>query len=243
MLRPMKKVRGTELLDRPDLPQADIRANLADLRRINRYLSGTRVVRNFLRRELRRTELRRATLLDVGTGSADIPQALLDWCQQEGVRLSATAVDLRVSHATMFFSGNGCEKALSLVAADALRLPFANESFTWVTASLLLHQFDEDQGVEVLRELYRVAQCSVLINDLERGRVPFVFMKLAWPVFAQSYVTRHDSAVSIRQAFKPQELEELARRAGFQNFVVRRHFPYRLSLLVEKKLASGNHAI
>ncbi len=243
MLLPMKKARGAELLDRPDLPEADIRANLADLRRINRYLSGTRVVRNFLRQELQRAQLRQATLLDVGTGSADIPQHLISWCRRRGVRLRVTAVDWRVRHATMFLSNNACEKALQLVAADALHLPFGDESFTWVTASLLLHQLSEDQGVQVLRELYRVAYRSALINDLERNWVPFTFMKLTWPVFARSYVSRHDSAVSIRQAFEPRELEELARRAGFQNFAVRRHFPYRLSLRVEKKLASANHGI
>ncbi len=234
MFLPMRKVRGAELLDRPDLPEADMRANLADLRRINRYLGGTRVVRNFLREELRQAELREATLLDVATGSADIPQALTAWCRRRGVRLRVTAVDRRPRHLGMFLAKDCRETTLLPVAADAFRLPFADASFTWVTASLLLHQFGQEESIEILRELYRLAQRSVLINDLERDWVPFVFMKLAWPLFARCHVSRYDSAVSIRQAFSPGELRELARRAGFRRFAVRRHFPYRLSLRIEK---------
>ncbi len=234
MFLPMRKVRGAELLDRADLPEADIRANLADLRRINRCLGGARVVRDFLRAELRRTMLREATLLDVATGSADIPQAIIAWCQRRGVQLRVAAVDRRLSHITMFLSNRGHGTAILPVAADAFRLPFADASFTWVTASLLLHQFDEEESVQILRELYRVAQRTVLINDLERDWVPFVFVKLTWPIFARCHVSRYDSAVSIRQAFEPRELSDLARRAGFRRFTVRRHFPYRLSLRIEK---------
>ena len=234
MFLPMGKVRGAELLDRPDLPEADIRANLADLRRINRYLGGTRVVRNFLRQELRQAELREATLLDVATGSADIPQALSAWCRRRGVRLRVTAVDRRSSHISMFLSSDCRETVLFPVAADAFCLPFADASFTWVTASLLLHQFDEEESVHILRELHRLAQRSVLINDLERDWVPFVFMKLTWPIFARCHLSRYDSAVSIRQAFSPGELGDLARQAGFRRFAVRRYFPYRLSLRIEK---------
>lgn len=234
MFLPMRKVRAAELLDRPDLPEADVRASLADLRRINRYLGGIRVVRNFLCEELRQGNLRQATLLDVGTGSADIPLALSAWCRRRGVRLRVTVVDQRISHLSLFLSQDGRERDFSPVAADVFRLPFADASFTWVTASLLLHHFDADEGVQVLRELYRLAQRSVLINDIERDWVPFAFLKLTRPIFARSHVTRYDSAVSIRQAFQPGEFRDLAQRAGFRRFAVRRHCPYRLSLLIDK---------
>jgi len=86
----------------------------------------------------------------------------------------------------------------------------------------------------LIRTLHRLAQRSVLINDLERDWVPFVFMKLTWPIFARCHLSRYDSAVSIRQAFSPGELGDLARQAGFRRFAVRRYFPYRLSLRIEK---------
>lgn len=233
MFLPMKKVRGEELLDRPDLPEADVRANLADLRRINRYLGGIRVVQNFILEELREEELREANLLDVGTGSADIPQGMIAWCRKKGVRLQVTAVDRRPGNLSMF-APRDCHGALLRVAADAFHLPFPDASFTWVTASLLIHQFDEEGIIRILQELYRLAQRSFLINEIERDWVPFAFMKLTWPIFARSYVSRHDAATSIRQAFQSHELIELARRAGFKRFDVRRHFPYRLSLCVRK---------
>src|SRR6266576_4906782 len=84
---------GDELLDGPlDDPTA-LRGNLRDLRRINRWLGGaslSAVAIDAL--AAHRMEL---TLLDVGTGGADIPVALLDRANARSRRLSIVAIDSR----------------------------------------------------------------------------------------------------------------------------------------------------
>lgn len=232
MFLPLKKVHSEELLDRADIAERDIRTNLEDIRRINRYLGGIRVVRDFLRDELHSAPLRDASLLDVGTGSADIPVAMQRWCRGRGVNLRVVAADRRPGNPAMFLKP-GARNGVAPLGADVFHLPFPDATFTWVTISMLLHQFDDGQCVAILRELARVARRAVLVNELERDAVPLAFITLTAPIFTRNHISRVDAAASLRQAFLPGELRTLAQRAGFTSFRVRRHFPYRLSLRIQ----------
>jgi hypothetical protein len=49
-------------------------------------------------------------------------------------------------------------------------------------------------------------------------------------LFLHNRLIREDGALSILRSFKPDELLNLARRAGLNNASVERHFPYRLVL-------------
>ena len=61
------------------------------------------------------------------------------------------------------------------VVADVRRLPFATGSFDVVTASLFLHHFDGRELPAVLAGLFRLARRALVVNDLHRARVPYVF--------------------------------------------------------------------
>ncbi len=204
-----------ELLDDPATTPAQAALNLADLRRYNRWLGGCRVLLGLLARE----RLDRFSLLDVGAGSGDVPDAVA----RSYPRARIVLCDLKPHH----LPGAG-----ERVAAGAHTLPFAAASFDFVSASLLLHQFRDDDVVAALREFGRVARRAVLVNDLERHWFPLLFVHLSAPIFARSPLSRHDAPASVRQAFQPDELRALARSAGFVNVTVRRHRPwFRLTLV------------
>jgi hypothetical protein len=71
------------------------------------------------------------------------------------------------------------------------------------------------------------------MSDLVRHAVPYWFMKATTPVFARSPMTRHDAAVSIRRAYRPQELQAVAAAAGLREAQIFRHFPYRMTLVID----------
>ena len=68
--------------------------NLRDLRRVNRLLGGTDLSRRALA-ALAGDDRGPRTILDVGTGGADIPAALIADAAQQGVALEVTAMDSR----------------------------------------------------------------------------------------------------------------------------------------------------
>ena len=76
-----------------------------------------------------------------------------------------------------------------------------------------------------------MAREAVLVNDLERHVLPYLFIRCTRP-FARSRITRHDGPASVRQAFTREELQALAVGAGFKNFEVRRMVPFRLGLIL-----------
>jgi hypothetical protein len=55
------------------------------------------------------------------------------------------------------------------------------------------------------------------------------------PVFARHELTRRDGITSIRRAYTPDELLQIARDAGLHHARVYRHFPWRMTLVAEKR--------
>src|SRR4051794_36875747 len=84
-----------ELMDAPGLPEAEVAEAYQVLRRVNRQLGSLRSMRRELQRFLDedRPGPRGVTILDVGSGSGDIPRALRDHLEARDVKVMALALD------------------------------------------------------------------------------------------------------------------------------------------------------
>ena len=232
MLTP-KRIYVEELLDAGEGTDDDVARNLSDLRRINRFLGGTKVVVEAISSYLDGGDMNQVSLLDVGTGSADIPTAVAKWCAARGISPLMAALDISERNLRIARTRLGIASEIQLVRADSLRLPFADASFDFVTASLFLHHFKDDDVVRLLSDFARVARRAVIINDLVRNLIPYYFARITGPVLATSYLTRYDGPVSVLRGFTLDEMKSLAGRAGLRNVEVKRVFPYRLSLVAK----------
>ena len=232
MLTP-KRIYEEELLDAGEGTDDDVARSLSDLRRVNRFLGGRKVLLRALSSCLQDTSLDQVSLLDVGTGSADIPMAVAESCKARGLETFIAAVDISERNLRISRERLGVSSEVHLVRADSLRLPFAARSFDFVTASLFLHHFRDDDVVRLLADFGRIARRAVIVNDLVRNRVPYYFTRIAGPILAASFLTRNDGPVSVLRGFTPDEMNDLARRAGLKVRELKRVFPYRLSLVAD----------
>jgi 2-polyprenyl-3-methyl-5-hydroxy-6-metoxy-1,4-benzoquinol methylase len=208
-----------ELLDH--LPPEEARANLTDLVRINRNFGGHSVVRKTLARVARAEE--EFTLLDVGAASGDTAQVV----RQLFPRACVTSLD----HNEVNMEAAPPPK----VIADAFELPFPNQSFDVVFSSLFLHHFEDWQVAALLERFYEVARRAVVICDLERHVLPYLFLPATKYLFGWKRVTVHDGMISVRASFRASELLELSRRAGIEKAQIRVHRPaFRISLVALK---------
>src|SRR6188768_3289934 len=169
----MRRLAGArELLDGPlDDPDA-LRGNLRDLARINRWMGGTAASRRALDRLLEGRTVPHS-LLDVGTGGADIPLDLLDAARRRGRTLRVTGVDSRaevLDAARAIDPRVGTAEGLELAVTDGRSLPWPDRSFDVVHASLLVHHLEPPEALAFLREAARVARIGVIVNDLVRAR-------------------------------------------------------------------------
>ncbi len=215
----MRRLADTpELLDGPLDDPVALAANLRDLRRINRLLGGTRLSRQALRALVDgRTEP--VTLLDVGTGAADIPAALVTQPLPNGPRLTAIAIDHRAEVLEAAIAGRADLASLDglrLAIGDGRALTDRDRGQDVVHASLVLHHLEPDEAVRFLREMGRVAALGVIVNDLARSRPAWIGAWLLGHLLTGNRLTRHDAPLSVRRAYTPGEMRSLMTRAGLR---------------------------
>jgi len=202
-----------ELLDGPLADPAAIEANLRDLSFINRMTGGAslsiRAVRELLPSG--------GSVLDVGTGAADIPARLLADARRRGVSLGMTATDSReevLDAALAIRPSLGHIPGLTLGLADGLRLSWPDASFDVGHTSMVIHHLDPDDAITFLAELRRVSRLGIVVNDLARGRLYWIGAWVLAHTLAASRYTRTDGPLSVRRAYTRREMDELLRRAG-----------------------------
>jgi SAM-dependent methyltransferase len=223
-----KRRRGSEILDDPTIDPAVRERSLHDVRRSNVLLGGLRAAIAEVARLLP-TLGPRGTLLDVGTGLADIPLAARERARKQGVALVVLGVDGAESLSRLCaptLDGSAC--------ADVRALPFPDASVDLVTCSQLLHHFDDRDIPSVLRELDRVARGYVIVSDLRRSWLAACgFWLVSWPLGFHR-VTRHDGVLSVLRGFTAAELSRHVQLATGRPATVRRHLGWRLTASWEK---------
>jgi ubiquinone/menaquinone biosynthesis C-methylase UbiE len=215
----MDRLGGTpELLDGPLDDVSTLRGNLRDLARINRWLGGVALSRRAVDRLLDGGGARHQ-LLDVGTGGADIPAALLVATGGGPRALEVTALDSRPEVLEAALANRpdlGSLPGLAFATSDGRSLPFGDRSFDVVHASLLVHHLDMDEAIAFLREARRVARLGVVVNDLVRARHHWLLAHALVRLGTRNRYTRHDGPLSVRRAYTRGELRALLAAAGLR---------------------------
>jgi ubiquinone/menaquinone biosynthesis C-methylase UbiE len=210
-----RRTDAAELLDGPLDDQAALVGNLRDLGRINRRLGGAALTAAAIEAlAAHRDDL---TLLDVGTGAADIPLDLIARAERRGRRLHAVGVDSRpevLSAALSLHPTMTTRHGLELHVGDGRALRYPDRSFDIAHASLVLHHLDPPDTITLLGELRRVARLGVVINDLERSRLGWLGAWLVGHLLTGNRLTRHDAPLSVRRAYKATEMAGMLRTAG-----------------------------
>jgi ubiquinone/menaquinone biosynthesis C-methylase UbiE len=183
-----------------------------------------------MRSEIDRLPRLPQTVLDVGTGGADMPAYVVDYLRSRGVRAECVAVDKSPNFLALASERLAGRNDIRLQVADATALPFGDGSFDLAMLNLALHHFDGASAVQVLRELARVAR-TVIVNDLRRSRIAWAFARFVFPLFTHNRFTLHDGPMSVLRSYTPKEARELACEAGWTAVEVRKHPGYRMALV------------
>jgi ubiquinone/menaquinone biosynthesis C-methylase UbiE len=210
-----------ELLDGTLDDPATLVGNLRDLRRLNRLLGGVRLSRLAIARlvEDRHRPDDELSLLDVGTGGADIPVALLADARRRGARLRIVAIDSRreiIAAAAVARPGIAHCRGLLLDVGDGGTLPYPDGAFDVVHCSLVVHHLAPDRAIALLVEMARVARVGIVVNDLARGRLAWLGAAAIATLLTANRYTRHDAPLSVRRAYTMAEIGGLLADAGLR---------------------------
>jgi ubiquinone/menaquinone biosynthesis C-methylase UbiE len=224
----MRRVPSVELLDYDVGSPDEVRMQLDDLWRINRWLGGVSSNLRLLGRFFQRTGKHPVRVLEVGAGDGRLAGRLGRELRRQGIQSEFVVLDRRLSHLLL---GLPDARGLHRLAADALALPFPDGTFDLATCNLFFHHFSGEAALRLLRALGSVAREAVLVSDLARHWLPYLFIRTA-PCVTRNPMSRQDGAASVRQAYTRKELGELAAAAGFTDFEVFRLAPFRLGLVI-----------
>jgi 2-polyprenyl-3-methyl-5-hydroxy-6-metoxy-1,4-benzoquinol methylase len=194
--------RGHEILDDASVDAGTRIRSIRDVTRSNRLFGGRAAAVEAFSEAMVRGQP--ATVLDVGTGLADIPEALR---RRHG---SLTVIGLDEAADLLRHASGRLDHA---VCGNARSLPFRDASVDVVICSQLLHHFaDQDLG-DIIAELNRVARSLVVVADLRRSWVAAAGFWLASFPLRFHPVTRHDGVVSVFRGFTAAELRAAIQKA------------------------------
>ncbi|MEO7724391.1 MAG: methyltransferase domain-containing protein [Chthoniobacterales bacterium] len=203
-----------EWMDRPQPVSTELLSDLANLRALNRYFGSYRLVRSFLRRWIRPGD--RLRVLDLATGSGDIPRLVVEFGRRIGAEVQIDAVDFQAATVTIARQLSAEFPEIRYHCAD-IHL-FGEQSYDIVLFSLALHHFGEDDATALLRRCRALSRRNVLVADLCRGWFAKVGVDLLTTIVFREAMTRNDARVSVERAFSFAELARLARAAGWDGF-------------------------
>ena len=217
---------GAEILDRKDVDPAERERSHRDIELSNVLFGGRRAVMRVLRPLFDEcaSEKRTATLLDVGTGLADLPWRAREIARRRGLVLYTIGLD-----GVLTLLRAASHRVSAAVCADALSLPMADRSVDFALCSQVLHHFEHDRALQLITELDRVARRRVIVSDLRRSWVAASGFWLASVLLRFHPITRHDGTVSVMRGFTDGELGGMVVAATGVQPAIRRRLGYRLT--------------
>jgi ubiquinone/menaquinone biosynthesis C-methylase UbiE len=208
----VKRLSGVDELLDGELDAHTLEGNLRDLARVNALLDGAGLSWRALRPHF--TNGKPLRVLDVGTGGADIPRALVSAARRANANLEMVATDVRPEIVAFAWQTAAAEPSFEVLLAPADRIDEPDDSYDVVHASLVLHHLEPAACVALLKEMARVAAEAVIVNDLDRGRHWLLIARVMSRLMTRNRYTRNDAPLSVQRAYRPNEIAQMAARAG-----------------------------
>ena len=208
-------------MDRQQPVSDDLRIALDNMEKLNRRFGGYDLIRHFLRRWIASGES--VSLLDLCTGSGDIPRYVADWSRAQKSIVRIHAIDSQPSTLSIAQAKSALYPEITYEAADVLRFKPA-DPFDIVICSLALHHFAFSDALDLLRRIRGFARRGVVVADLVRSDFGMVGIYLLTGFLVRHPMNKLDGRLSIRRAFSFRELAVAAAEAGWSGFGHRR-FP------------------
>lgn len=227
-----------EWMDSSQISHQDLKLEAAFIRKANTLAGGRSAILAHINLWSRTwqaagigTPQRPVTFIDLATGSADIPLAITQWARAHHFEVRITAIDRNPAMLAIAKEHIKNDPWVTLLVADAHKLPFAKASFDYALASLFLHHLPDIEIMTVLKVMQDLATRGMIWNDLSRHTFTRWVVKLM--TIRSTPVIRHDAAVSVEAGFTRNEVLAFRNRLDLHHLRYTHHWPMRFTLAGE----------
>lgn len=204
---------------------------LRDLRRVNRLLGAYRASNSVLDPLLdRRDELH---VVELACGGADYLPHLVRRGRRRGCTVRALGIDVNpvtVGHARAYMDARlppPLRSRVRIDTGDALDSGYPPNAFDVAHAALFLHHLHGPEATALLREMNRLSDTGIVVNDLHRHPLAYAGIWTLSRLLCMGAMVRHDGPLSVRRGFVRSELRALARRVHLPDAVIEWHWAFR----------------
>jgi len=204
-----------ELMDRPQPVSAELARDLENLRQLNSWFGSHRLVLHFVRGWVKSGD--RLQVLDLATGSGDIPRLIVDYARKVDATVEIDALDRQSATLDIARALSAAYPEISYIDANILQWQ-PRDSYDIVLCTLALHHFTNEDAVRLLRRCREASRKFVLVSDLRRGLLATIGIHLLTALVFRDPMTKYDGRLSAARAFSFSEMRNLALDAGWKNF-------------------------
>src|SRR5690242_2933118 len=148
-----------ELMDRPQPVSTELQRDLRNLRQLNRWFGSYALISSFIKRWVKKgSQLR---IVDLCTGSADIPRLIADYGHEVGAEVTIDAVDQQSATLQIARKLSAEYSNIEFFEADILNWQ-PPEPYDVALCTLALHHFSEADAVRVLQRCRELSRKFVL---------------------------------------------------------------------------------
>jgi 2-polyprenyl-3-methyl-5-hydroxy-6-metoxy-1,4-benzoquinol methylase len=217
-----------ELLDRNDIPFADIEQNMRELNFINSHLGGHTITLAGFKQLLQNKK--QITVCEIGCGGGDNLWAIQRYCNKNNIRASFIGIDMNadcIAVAKSKLTGTNTR----LIVADYKSVDFNDGKPGIIFSSLFCHHFTNEELIFMLQWMKINAADGFFINDLHRHLLAYYSIKLLSSIFSSSYLVKNDAPLSVKRGFKKQEWKQLMNKAGIHHYHIHWKWAFRWLLI------------
>ena len=170
-------------------------------------------------------------ILDLACGGGQVVVDLVRRAARAGLAVEACGLDLSPV-AVGYARGHAARTGVSQVtfaSFDVAREPLPG-TFDVVVCSLFLHHLGDDEAETLLRRMRDAARRLVVVSDLQRTRLGYLYAWWGGRLLSRSQVFHVDAPRSVEAAFALDEARRLAERAGLAGARVVARWPQRFLL-------------
>ena len=139
-------------------------------------------------------------IVDLATGSGDIPRLLVNYARKIGAHLEIDAVDRQPATLQIARKLSAKYPEISFFEANILTWGCV-QHYDVALCSLVLHHFSDEDAVTVLGRCRQLSKKFVLVSDLRRGFLLRVGVRFLTAVIFREPMTLFDARLSAQRAF------------------------------------------
>ena len=217
-----------ELLDRPDIPAADIQQNLYELSVINEKLGGHAITwQGFLQFAKKDQSLH---VCEIGCGGGDNLKYIERRTAGIQGQPSFTGIDINPD-CIRVAENAGWKHTARFLVNDYKRVIFKSKPDI-IFCSLFCHHFRDADLIEMFRWMRENSGSGFFINDLHRHPLAYHSIRILTSIFSKSHLVKNDAPLSVLRGFKKKELKNLLQQSGISNYTIQWKWAFRWLVIV-----------